>query len=102
MSATEATAAVPVPAEEVKAVETPAVDPAPEAPVAEEAAPVVEHQRRKSRLRNPTPPPPRLLLRPPQSPPRRRPRLRLRRRSAQRAQAYLPSSLPPSRKVRAR
>lgn len=38
MSATEATA-VPVPAEEVKVVETPAVDPAPEAPAVEEPAP---------------------------------------------------------------
>jgi hypothetical protein len=38
MSATEATA-VPAPAEEVKVVETPAVEPAPEAPAAEQAAP---------------------------------------------------------------
>jgi len=38
MSATEATA-VPAPAEEVKVVETPAVDPAPEAPAVEESAP---------------------------------------------------------------
>ncbi|KAG2041715.1 hypothetical protein BDR03DRAFT_945477 [Suillus americanus] len=39
MSATEATAAVSLPAEEVKVVETPVVNPAPEVSVAEEPAP---------------------------------------------------------------
>jgi hypothetical protein len=39
MSATEATAAVSAPAEEVKVVETPVVEPTPEAPAAEEAVP---------------------------------------------------------------
>lgn len=40
MSAPEVTAAVPVPAEEVKVAETPAAEPAPEASAAEEPAPV--------------------------------------------------------------